>query len=204
MFKKYVHTKLYDTYLLGGSSQTEFPSERQPVDFNTLLKHETNELKKAHTNNDINFEWCEFEYHLNKIKENPPSKEQSENAYHTFWLGYYAGSLSHVIRSYEQHNALKSMSTQAASQQAIFFRNICRNQLKILAQNLALLEWEKPEHSKTRVSAMSEIIWNLLIKDGGKDYENLRKEVPKTHAGIKSWISAIAPDFAKKGGAPKK
>lgn len=196
--------KLYDTYLLGGSSQTEFPSERQPVDFNTLLKHETNELKKAHTNNDINFEWCEFEYHLNKIKENPPSKEQSENAYHTFWLGYYAGSLSHVIRSYEQHNALKSMSTQAASQQAIFFRNICRNQLKILAQNLALLEWEKPEHSKTRVSAMSEIIWNLLIKDGGKDYENLRKEVPKTHAGIKSWISAIAPDFAKKGGAPKK
>lgn len=204
MFKQYVHTKLYDTYLLGGTSQTEFPSERRPIDFNTLLKHEENELKKAHTNNDINPEWREFEFHLNKIKENPPSKEQSENAYHTFWLGFYAGSLSHFIRSYEQLRALKSMSTLAASQQAIIFRNICRNQLKLLAQNLALMEWEKPEHSKTRVSAMSEIIWNLLIKDGGKDYEDMRKEVPKTHAGIKSWISAIAPDFAKKGGAPKK
>lgn len=204
MFKKYVHTKLFDTYLLGGTSQTKFPSERRPVDFNTLLKHEENELKNAHANKDINYEWCEFEYHLNKIKENLPNKEQSETCYHTFWLGYYAGSLSHVIARYEQLNALESMSKQAASQRALIYRNICRSQLTLLAQNLAVLEWKKPEHSETKVTAMSEIIWNLLIKYGGKDYEDMRKEVPKTHEGIKSWISAIAPEFAKKGGRPKK
>lgn len=202
MSNKYVHARFYrkPTYLLGGV----ITSERTPVKFSTLLQHEEDELKKARTEGDADKEWSEFEYHLNQIKEKMPSDKHSTSYYHTFWLGFYAGSLSHYVSTDEQHQALSALCSQSKSQLALRFRNICREQVKTLAQNLAEMEWAKPEHSQTKVSAMSELIFNLISKYGGKDYEDMRKEIPKTSNGIKGWISEIAPEFAKKGGRPKK
>lgn len=74
--------------------------------------------------------------------------------------------------------------------------------LKYHAQSLAETLWSKDVNKELRMMDMCHAIWPELI-DAADDVK-IRDVLPDRPELLKNWIRPVAPDWAKKGGAPKK
>ncbi len=66
------------------------------------------------------------------------------------------------------------------------------------AVGFAREKWKADTEKRIRITEMAETIWAEIL---GTEHANQR---PETIDTVKSWIRPIAPDYAKKGGRPKK
>lgn len=74
--------------------------------------------------------------------------------------------------------------------------------LKCHAQSLAETLWSEDVDKKLRMMDMCHAIWPELVDTA--DEAKIRDVLPDRPELLKSWIRPVAPDWAKKGGAPKK
>ena len=66
------------------------------------------------------------------------------------------------------------------------------------AKDFATKRWNSDTEKNIRVAEMAEIIWSEILDTEHKDSR------PETIDAIKGWLRPFAPDYAKKGGRPKK
>lgn len=200
MSTKYIHQKIPPTALhfLGGLSHSY-----KTTSLNEILEHEKKELLNAKKANNSAPAWKEFEYHLSKITENMPTNEEIQFGHHIYWLGYYANQLSQFLSWEEQIFAIDAQIALTKIKAPILSKNYKESLLRDAAQNLARMNWELSEHQNTKTSDMAEFVRNQLTAFDGDDWKPFKKLIPKSPA-IKKWISPVAPEFAKKGGRPKK
>lgn len=71
---------------------------------------------------------------------------------------------------------------------------------KKLAQGLALARWNFDTEQEIRIGEMCELIWH----DFRKMADSLGLPKLKNDQALKEYIKPVAPDYAKKPGAPKK
>lgn len=78
-------------------------------------------------------------------------------------------------------------------------RNAKSKALKEVAQELAANLWEEDKANEIRIGNMCTKVWPALKELA--DRLNIQSQLPKD---IKPWLREVAPEWAKKGGAPTK
>ncbi len=131
------------------------------------------------------------------------------------------GSVVKRIRmSYEYHIQDKGVGTQQAKAVTAHFNSTSghrertqkQNMVKEHAQKLADLYWAKDTEQRIRVGEMAEIVYRGLVdfcsymNSSDEKHDWLDKFLPENHDSKKyrEWLKEVAPEYAKKGGRPKK
>lgn len=131
------------------------------------------------------------------------------------------GSVVKRIRMpYDYHIQDKDVGTQQAKAVTAHFNSTSghreraqkQNMVKEHAQKLAELYWAKDTEQRIRVGEMTRIIYDKLVDfceymNISDDSHNwLEKFLPENHDSKKyrKWLTDVAPEYAKKGGATKK
>lgn len=66
------------------------------------------------------------------------------------------------------------------------------------AKVIAAEIWDADTEQKIRVGEMAERVWARLVNEG------LDEWLPDKVESIKEWLKSVAPEYARKGGAPRK
>jgi len=65
--------------------------------------------------------------------------------------------------------------------------------------------WDRDELKQIRLGEMCEEVYShLYTMFSGDDLADYQTALPDLPQGLKPWLREIAPDYARKGGAPKK
>ena len=62
--------------------------------------------------------------------------------------------------------------------------------------------WEEKDDQRLRITEMSELLWKEIVSS--PQYPEFSDLLPDKPAGLKPWIRPVAPDYARRGGRPKK
>ena len=85
---------------------------------------------------------------------------------------------------------------------SLFLRNAKIKFLKGAASQIAEDYWESDTRKEIRITSMCELIWPKIVELA--DDLTLVDLLPNDASKLKPWIRGIAPEWAKKGGRPKK
>tara|TARA_R110001599_G_scaffold203973_4_gene401212 strand:- start:1708 stop:2343 length:636 start_codon:yes stop_codon:yes gene_type:complete len=84
----------------------------------------------------------------------------------------------------------------------IFKRNLEIDFLKKMSQSIAELAWRDDIDQAIRLSEACEMVWPQLVEMAvRRDMQDL---LPDKASSLRDWLRPIAPDYARKGGRPKK
>lgn len=90
------------------------------------------------------------------------------------------------------------MSAAAARMQKLGAINKRKAEAKAWALDYASNEWVKDTGQSIRIGEMTEKLWTAMVDAGFSD------ALPDRAVGLSDWVRAIAPDYAKRGGRPRK
>lgn len=97
---------------------------------------------------------------------------------------------------------IKAYISKSRSERPLKDKNNRLAVLKCHAQSLAETLWYEDVNKELRITGMCHEIWPELVEIS--DVLNFRDVLPDRAELLKNWIRPVAPDWAKKGGAPKK
>ena len=90
------------------------------------------------------------------------------------------------------------MNAAAARMPKLDAINKRKAEAKAWALDYACNAWAKDAAKKIRIGEMAESLWTAMVDAGLSD------ALPDKAAGLSDWVRAIAPDYAKRGGRPRK
>lgn len=96
----------------------------------------------------------------------------------------------------------KALISKTNSEQPFKIKNQRLAKLKECAQSLAKDRWSEDINKELRMMDMCHAVWSELV-DAADDVK-MRDALPDRPELLKNWIRPVAPDWAKKRGAPKK
>ncbi|MNR34390.1 hypothetical protein D3C85_1521600 [compost metagenome] len=92
----------------------------------------------------------------------------------------------------------KEHEQQAARMQPLARKQAAKSMVIDRAQSIAKERWKLDTNQKIRIGEMAELVWAELAKEGLADLR------PENTQQIRNWIKPAAPDYARKGGKPRK
>jgi len=166
-----------------------------------LLRHCSDQALRAAQVGDIRGEW----QHLQKLLSNASDVWCKHNTYRTceafFLLGQICGQLSMPARE-EILEGKHALIEKRKKEFPLIKRNIAAECCRKAVQRVAQIEWENDRKNAIRLSEMCEIIWaKLAVSPLDSDFLDA---LPDRAAGLKPWLRTVAPEYARKGGAPRK
>lgn len=90
------------------------------------------------------------------------------------------------------------MNAAAARMPKLDAINKRKAEAKAWALDYASSAWVKDTEQRIRIGEMAENLWTAMVDAGFSD------ALPDKAAGLSDWVRAIAPDYAKRGGRPRK
>lgn len=101
-----------------------------------------------------------------------------------------------------QFKMTKAFTSTIKSKLPLKIKNDRLAMLKEYAQSLAEDRWSEDINKELRMMDMCHAIWPELV-DAAEEFK-IKDVLPDRPELLKNWIRPVAPDWAKKGGAPKK
>lgn len=101
-----------------------------------------------------------------------------------------------------QKRMYKALTSKNKSELSFHSKNQKLAALRKHAQLLAKSRWSEDVNKELRMMDMCHAVWPELV-DAADDVK-IRDVLPDRPELLKNWIRPVAPDWAKKGGAPKK
>ena len=114
-------------------------------------------------------------------------------------LGRARESLDHPTHE-EMADLYKSKLSSINREYPLRITNLGREHAKEVAQIIASKKWDNDTEQNIRIGAMCEIVCREIITNH-KDFIDY---IPEKPDDMKSWLRPIAPEWAKKGGRPRK
>lgn len=163
-----------------------------------FIRHHIEEVMNASNVGISDDRWGSLPDRLTAVLEALQTDGTAKIAKAFYELGRTAERLNHPP-SEEQLELYKAKVDKQKRDRPIYMLNQKKKFIKQAAQNMAAVEWIKDKEQKIRLAAMCEIIYSKLV-----DSKEFTEMLPDLPIGLKPWLRPIAPDWAKKGGRPKK
>lgn len=156
------------------------------------------EAQKAGDNRDV---WNYFKSQLDQCIRAIKECDEWQVAYEFYILG----SLAEATRD---NRTPEEKISKYLAQQPLKIKQAGQATIKKLSQEYALSMWKEDSKKELRVGAAAGMAKTHIEEKYPQILHNVRQFVPKfsipQKAQFHKWISEVAPDYAKKGGAPKK
>lgn len=127
------------------------------------------------------------------------------------WLEELGVESDYFCSSEDDNQQVVAYSRPSEDKTSLQIRNEAKKKLKEIAQRYAEKLWIEDSDNELRLMEICEKVWNYLITEKPDNEEfisNFGKEVvdwlPDKSGSLKAWLRNGAPDYARKGGAPKK
>lgn len=125
----------------------------------------------------------------------------SEIAMKLVAIGRAIEALQHPPR-HMQIKMFKALESKQKSERPFKIKQERLRILKVCARSFAITRWSEDINKALRMMDMCHEVWPELVEIS--DALNFKDVLPDRAELLKSWIRPVAPDWAKKGGAPKK
>jgi hypothetical protein len=121
-----------------------------------------------------------------------------------FMAGYSTAHLKSV--SMDMKDGLKRWETDWARMKGTHKQQDYGRALKELAQIIATDKWANDDDKSIRLGDMCQLVWNEMAPYFvlGDETSPWHKAFPNASLGFKPWLRDVAPEYARKGGPPKK
>lgn len=165
-----------------------------------ILKDCAQESQQAFDMGDHRSEWMQLLELVENARKQWSSRNMARSCEAFFLLGQMCGELSLPADLFKR--GLEALIAEDKRIRPLVMRNISAECCRELAQDLATRQWARDDNKSIRLAEMCEIIWAQVI--GLALDEDFMAALPDKPSGLKPWLRAVAPDYARKGGAPKK
>lgn len=166
-----------------------------------ILSYSWEQLRKANGKGDIRREWHRLGELLIEASEVERSQSPQAMCEMFFQIGQLCGLLSMPsLKAYSEGIDAKLVNWER--ERPLFERNLNSQTCKEIAQSLARSGWEKDTENAIRITEMANEVWAAFYQF--KVPKEIMDCLPDRAEGIKTWLREVAPEYAKRGGAPKK
>lgn len=114
-------------------------------------------------------------------------------------LGMTVQRLGQPVRGDALPPLLESAYAEEVRKLPLRQRNARQQAAREAVQALARDLWAQEEHRALRLAEMCELVWARVLDDGGA----LAGSLPNTRDGLKPWLRPVAPESARRPGAPR-
>jgi hypothetical protein len=128
-----------------------------------------------------------------------------------FEIGRQIGEFANAIGESEKLRVKRLELTDERRKHPLLMKNMSSKDVRELAQLMAEMLWTNDKNKSVRVGEMAELVKSNLVEEIytskllDEDTRDLWKAaLPETTDIYLKWIRSVAPEYAKKGGRPKK
>lgn len=178
---------------------------RESPDPKEIIGHALCQLEKAHESGIAKDDAHEWDALLKYISGAISALEHSDIVKACFYFYLLGAQGEHLAAPYGQEANKKSKYEYEGRKrlEPIERRNAQIHVTREVIQDLAARFWEDDQAQTIRVQEMANRIWSYLRESG--ILPSFAKELlPSSAEGLVSWVRPVAPDYAKKGGRPRK
>jgi hypothetical protein len=191
--------KTYRSLLAGEKAGDPFCFEETlPIQ---IVRHCLDQIEEAGKNNDPRQCWRDLFEILGRAADYHEGRNFARSCEAFFLLGQLSGELSMPSRQ-EYSEGMEAKLAKMKRELPLVKKNIAATTVREIAQEVAKLEWEADTDQSLRLSDMCEVIWAKLMSVHMS--ADLIDALPDQASGLKVWLRPVAPEYAKKGGRPRK
>jgi hypothetical protein len=196
------HSEIIGDNKLTEALFNEYLAAVKEPDLNEFLKHQRDQFIQALDKDAATPQWCnlwdftkEAQYALNTGNVNCIATA-------FFAVGKAVEALQHpdsntMVELYEAK--VRTMNQDAP----LIEKNSKNGFLKQCVEIMATRIWEGDKKQTIKVTTACEMVWPKLV-DLAEEYKIPDDCYPDRAAGLKDWVRPVAPEYARRGGRPKK
>lgn len=156
--------------------------------------------RKAKSKGDTRADWNFVELHADAALSAIEDNDLMSACTHFFNLG---GCVTSLYRLSADHvkEALNLAKSEALRERPFVEKRTRLQHTRELAESIAQKEWEADTEDEIRITEMSRIVWSQLVDICDRNDWFI---LPENEDRVKLLIRSVAPEYAQKGGRPKK
>ena len=191
-------TKLYEIHAGDVSEAMRFWME---PDLALFIDHHASEVEKAKQSASWDIRWSELEAAVIRARKSLDGGSQSSIGASLYHLGFCAAEVSDLSHT-DKLAGLHARLEKSEKERPLMLRNFRLQTLKAFAQDLAQTHWCEDAAHKIRLAEMCNNIYREVAEFA--DRMGCFELMPEGEVGLKPWLRPVAPDYARKGGPPRK
>lgn len=170
-----------------------------------IIEHVKKEMSKSQKIDPDRSEWEWLQDSLTSA-ERELAREKLHAACTAFYcLGISARSLTefpHEVKINMANLAVEALARRKPLQE----KNRNSQVVRLIVQEIAKRNWVADTEQSIRVGEMCELVWAEMLDESipTESRDMAMKHLPDKAAGLRNWISPVAPEYAKKRGRPRK
>lgn len=173
---------------------------RQP-DLSEFLEHQRGQVLKAQEAGDTDNRWNTLAHQTEVADKALDSGNVSAIASAFYYLGRLAEELEQPTHS-DMAELYKAKTEKLRREYPLFEKNLRAKFLKDMAQAIAETVWESDLKHQIRLAEACEMVWPQLVDIAIR--RDMQELMPDKASSLKDWLRPVAPEYARKGGRPKK
>lgn len=180
----------------------EYRAATEKPDLQDFINHQIEQCRGAADAGDSDMRWFDMVDAIKKAELAIHNGDPSGIAVAFFDMGRKAERLKHPSDD-EISEFMQVRFEKSKRELPLKLKNSKIRFLKGCAEIIARRIWEKDAKQEIKLIDACEKVWPELI-DVAEHYNVPRDYYPNDAAGLKPWLRPLAPEYARKGGRPKK